>query len=320
VISIAPPEDCSLSFPASSSGDVLLSSNRSSWTGGFSPTVYLYDGGNLIEELDQTGTILARYTQGKEMDEALAELRSGTTSYYEADGVGSTTSLSNSTGTVANTYTFDAFGKLTASTGTLKNPFLYTGREADSETGLYYYRARYYDPSVGRFISEDPLGFQSGPNYYSYTRNSPTTLIDPKGLVGIGYQTNYNQLGFWESLWVAGEVQVHYRWHGTCAKMCDDKWKLNLTLSITFDVSYSSNSNRKHEEGHVGVAQSFFNKNKSHYEQFEYIFGSEAACENYLHHQLNRDVLYQFQQDQPLLDQEQSNYDGFWGWLFDDFF
>jgi hypothetical protein len=62
-----------------------------------------------------------------------------------ADGLGSVTSLSNSAGALGQTYSFDSFGKQTASAGSLVNPFQYTGRELDSETGLYYYRARYYD-------------------------------------------------------------------------------------------------------------------------------------------------------------------------------
>jgi len=72
-------------------------------------------------------------------------LRSSTTSYYEADGLGSVTSLSGGAGALAQTYTFDSFGKQTAASGSLTNPFQYTARESDAETGLYYYRARYYD-------------------------------------------------------------------------------------------------------------------------------------------------------------------------------
>ena len=74
-------------------------------------------------------------------------LRSATTSYYKyynADGLGTVTSLANSAGVLAQTYTFDSFGKQTASSGSLTNPFRYTARESDSETNLYYYRARYY--------------------------------------------------------------------------------------------------------------------------------------------------------------------------------
>ena len=146
-------------------------------------TNYLYDGPNAIEEVDQAGNVLARYTQAREIDDSLAMLRSGTTSYYEADGVASITSLSNNAGALANTYTFDSFGHLTAHTGTLTNPFQYTGREFDSETGINYYRARYYDPTIGRFLSEDP--WDQGPNLYAYVDNDPTNLVDPLGLYTI---------------------------------------------------------------------------------------------------------------------------------------
>src|SRR6202162_4021538 len=80
-------------------------------------------------------------------------------------------------------YTYDSFGKLTASTGSLVNPFRYTARESDTETGLYYYRARYYDPASGRFLSEDPLQFYGGgANFYRYAFNSSANLNDPSGL------------------------------------------------------------------------------------------------------------------------------------------
>ena len=104
------------------------------------------------------------------------------TSYYQADGLGSVTSLSNSTGGLANTYTYDSFGKLTASAGTIANPFRYTGRDSDSEIGLYYYRARYYDQNIGRFVGEDPIGFSAGINFYAYGNNSPVRNVDPLGL------------------------------------------------------------------------------------------------------------------------------------------
>jgi RHS repeat-associated protein len=146
------------------------------------PTIYLYDVDNLLEEVDNSGNVLARYTPGSGVDHPLAELRSGTTGYYQQDGIDSVTSLSTLAGALTNTYTYDSFGKLTASTGTLTNPFQYTGREFSSETNLYYYRARYYDPSLGRFLSEDPMGFFAGPDFYAYVRNRPTLYSDPTGL------------------------------------------------------------------------------------------------------------------------------------------
>jgi YD repeat-containing protein len=112
-------------------------------------TNYLYEEVNLLEEVDTAGNVLAKYAQGTSIDEPLSVLRTGSASYYSADALGSITSLSTSTGALANTYTYDAFGKLIASTGSLTNPFQYTGRDYDPETGLRFYRARYYDPNVG---------------------------------------------------------------------------------------------------------------------------------------------------------------------------
>src|SRR5438309_5310835 len=118
-------------------------------------SVLAYDGDNLIEETNSSGAVVARYSRGLNIDEPLAMLRSSTTSFYQADGLGSITSLSSGAGALALTYTFNSFGKQTASTGSLVNSFQYTGRESDPETGLYYYRARYYDPNAGRFLRED---------------------------------------------------------------------------------------------------------------------------------------------------------------------
>lgn len=145
-------------------------------------SVYAYDGDNLIEETNSSGTAVARYSQGLNIDEPLSMLRSSTTSYYDADGLGSITSLSNSAGSLAQTYTFDSFGKQTGSSGSLTNPFQYTARESDPETGFYYYRARYYDQTLGRFSSEDPARFGGSINFYRYVANSSVNRKDPFGL------------------------------------------------------------------------------------------------------------------------------------------
>jgi len=161
-------------------------------------TNYLYDGVNILETTDQNGNAIARYTTTRALDEKFVELSSGTYGYYEQDGVGSVTSLSGTTGTLANTYTLDSFGRLTGSTGNLANPFGFTGRDLDPETGLNYYRARYYDPNLGRFISPDPIGFGAGVNFYRYVENNPVLLTDPFGLCppdGPDPCQKYNQCG-----------------------------------------------------------------------------------------------------------------------------
>jgi RHS repeat-associated protein len=144
--------------------------------------IFAYDGFNLIMTMNSGGAVVSRYTFTQNIDEPLAEFRSGGNSYYEADGLGSITSLSSSAGALANTYTYDSFGNVTSSTGTLSNPFRYTGREFDSETGLDFNRARYYDSTAGRFLSEDPIRFFGGVDFYSYVSNSSTNFSDPLGL------------------------------------------------------------------------------------------------------------------------------------------
>lgn len=104
-------------------------------------SIYAYDSDNLIEETNASGSAVARYTQTENTDEPLAMLRSSVTSYYQQDGLGTVTSLSNVSGALAQTYTFDSFGKQTAFSGPLTNWFQYIARESDPETSLYYYRA-----------------------------------------------------------------------------------------------------------------------------------------------------------------------------------
>jgi RHS repeat-associated protein len=148
-------------------------------------TVYVYDGDNIIQALGGSANVLAWYTQDLDLDEPLALYSGITTSYFHADGLGSITSLTDSTGAVTASYVYDSFGKLSASTGSVTNPFQYASREFDSETGLYYYRARYYDLATGRFLSEDPSGPEQGSNLYAYVNDNPLNNVDPFGLYTI---------------------------------------------------------------------------------------------------------------------------------------
>jgi uncharacterized protein RhaS with RHS repeats len=109
-------------------------------------SIYANDIDNLTEETNLSGTAVARHSDGLNIDEPLAMLRSSTASCYGADSIGSITSLSSSAGAPAKTYVYDLLGKQTSSSGSPVNPFQCTAREFDFETGLYYYRARYYDP------------------------------------------------------------------------------------------------------------------------------------------------------------------------------
>ncbi len=249
-------------------------------------TNYLYDGLRLIEELDNSGNVLARYTHGAVIDEPLSGLRGGTTSYYQADGLGSVSSLTNDSGGIANSYTFDSFGQSTAHTGTLVNPFQYAGRELDSETGLYYYRARYYSPETGRFLNEDLLDDPIARSNYAYVDNNPAGYIDPFGASSVDFVTKEHQLGFWEQFpwWYAGTAHPTYQIDATCdpvQKPCNKstEWKLTVHLKVTYTVNYSSQSNLEHERRHVAYATNFWHHNISRFEKFEKLYPTKMECE-----------------------------------------
>jgi len=142
---------------------------------------YIYDGEDILLEYDETNTLLARNTHGPGIDEPIAMTRGGSTYFYHADGLGTVTDLTDSTGATAKSYSYDAWGNQVETTGTIESPYTYTGREFDSDTGLYYYRARYYDARIGRFLGEDPLGLKDGANLYLYVGANPLKWRDPSG-------------------------------------------------------------------------------------------------------------------------------------------
>jgi RHS repeat-associated protein len=146
-------------------------------------TIHAYDGDNIVEELSSSGAVTARFTQGLGIDEPLEVQIGRGNYYYSADGLGSVVALTKSNGSAVNTYFgYNTFGWVQGSE-TVANPFRFTGREWDAETSLYYYRARYYDPLWGRFISEDPLAFRAEvDNLYQYVFNDPVRWTDPSGL------------------------------------------------------------------------------------------------------------------------------------------
>lgn len=113
----------------------------------------------------------------------------GDQTYYLHDGLGSTTDLVDGEGDVVDGYTYDVFGALRSQSGASENPWLFTGEQRDGENDLYYLRARYYDPSTGRFLTQDPLwgsaGLPVSQNRYPYVGCNPTNRIDPTGLMWI---------------------------------------------------------------------------------------------------------------------------------------
>jgi RHS repeat-associated protein len=112
------------------------------------------------------------------IDEYLARTTGGVTEHYLTDALGSTVGLTDGPGALGTEYSYAPFGAATASGPSSSNELGYTGREDDG-TGVYYYRARYYHPTLQRFISEDPIGFAAGDiNFYVYVANNPINFTE----------------------------------------------------------------------------------------------------------------------------------------------
>jgi len=140
---------------------------------------FVYDGMDVLTDRDSDGATLVSYVNAPGLDKKLRQTSGSSTSYFLADHLQSTRMLTDPSGAVATTVDYDSFGNLV--NGMLATRYTYTGRETDSDPALMYYRARWYNPLAGRFLSEDPKGFRGGLNVYTYTNNGPVNSVDPSG-------------------------------------------------------------------------------------------------------------------------------------------
>ena len=169
------------------------------------PDQYVYDGPHIIAEYDGYGFLTKKYIYGPGIDNPAAMINvSGTSEtwyYYYKDALGSIRLLTNTSGAVVESYTYDPYGKPRVMTSAgndgnwltedvtplynasaIGNRFMFTGREWESDTGLYYYRFRDYSPTLGRFLQPDPIGYADSMNLYQYCGNNPVNWSDPLGL------------------------------------------------------------------------------------------------------------------------------------------
>jgi RHS repeat-associated protein len=150
-------------------------------------TDFIYDGQDIVLALDGEGSLTNRYLHGPAIDQILADeqIAEEQLIWTLADNLGSVRDLVNNAGEVESHIDYTAFGAVETITNNLvQTLYGFTGRERDAETGQTYHRARYYDPLVGRWLSEDPIGFYAGDgNLGRYVGNNPVNYTDPSGLV-----------------------------------------------------------------------------------------------------------------------------------------
>ena len=145
-------------------------------------TYFIYDGDRVIEERNASGNLVAAYVYGTGIDEVLTMERGGVNYYYFQDGLDSVREITDGVGNVVKNYTYDVYGRPSPAVSAISNPYLFTGRRLDEESGIYYYRARMYDPNIGRFLQRDPLGYLDNMNLYAYCLNNSINFTDPYGL------------------------------------------------------------------------------------------------------------------------------------------
>jgi RHS repeat-associated protein len=153
---------------------------------GVTQLTYLWDNNNVLRETDDVGTVEAEYTyQPEPYGDLVSQRRDADSRFYWFDALGSTTALTDDTGTVTDEARYQAFGQEVDSTGSTKTPYRWVGRigyRRDETTGLFNLRARDYDSVPGRFLSQDSIGLASGDsNFYRYAMNNPVVLVDPSG-------------------------------------------------------------------------------------------------------------------------------------------
>jgi RHS repeat-associated protein len=186
-------------------------------------TRYFYDDARIVEEQDGSGTTQATYVYGNYVDEVLTMDRGGQPYYYHQNALWSVEAITDRTAGVVESNAYDAYGMPTTLTSPIGNPYLFTGRQLDAETGIYFYRARYYDPVKGRFLQREPEEYLGSMNLYAYVNDYPTHFADPEGLAPLNpWTAPYLCCRKWEKVY-----QLWKRWGliATASAHCC-AWKL----------------------------------------------------------------------------------------------
>jgi len=220
------------------------------------------DGAGETESLE----LARRYLWGQAVDQLFAQEKfddggAEDVLYFVRDNLGSTRSLVDYLGQITATYSYDSFGNVTVQTGYITDTrYLYTCQEYDLTTGFYYYDARWYDPAVGKFISEDPI--ESDVNLYRYVHNVPTIYIDPMGLrklISSNCEVRTSRSG-----WIVGECSANWKIEAAPGAWCPSD--MTQTERMTFNIFTGISCN---EDGSVSIGNLIVRYNKHGFDSWE---------------------------------------------------
>jgi len=183
---------------------------RRAWNwDGSTTNFFVYDGGNLIAEVDSTGTLKKAYVYGPAGVLAMTTYGASTNTYYMlTDHMGTVHAVANEAGAIVESYRYDAWGRILGiydgnnqplTQSAIGNRFLFHGCEYSWKANIYLNGSRWYDPVTGRFLSKDPSGIVNGPNEYEYCDSNPVNFIDPDGESAVeayDYWTGYAANGY----------------------------------------------------------------------------------------------------------------------------
>ncbi len=192
---------------------------RRVWTAaGGATNFFIYDGAHIVAEVDGAGALQRSYVHGPGVDNLLAMTSYGSTTNtytYLTDHLGTVHAIADAAGRIVEQYRYDAWGRTTVYEGNgaplaqsaLGNCFAWQGREISWSTGLYYFRARWYDPVTGRWLSNDPIGISGGLNQYVFCANNPICFVDPMGLCRHDFYDSYITPSSWFDWYIRRPLQ-----------------------------------------------------------------------------------------------------------------